>query len=434
MLSSPTGSGKTLAAFLGVFDWLAKARDRAELPAGIVAIYVSPLRALAYDLQKNLQEPLAELGWDWLRVGTRTGDTTPKERAAQKRKPPHILVTTPESLTLLLSQPGWIATLRTARFLVADELHALAENKRGALLMVSAERLEEICAVPLVRIGLSATVAPLATVAEFLVGPDRDCWIAEVTERKAARIEVFSPLRENAYPPAGYTGTRVLQELGSLLLQKRTTLIFTNTRSGAETIGLRLKQELPQLASLIEVHHASLDRGVRLAVEDRLRRGELRAVVCSTSLEMGIDIGSIDLVIMVSAPKGVSRALQRLGRSGHSMGAMSHGLLVASNINDLAECAATAHLMDRRTLEPVRPHDNPLDVLAQTLGGLAVYGSVTPDEAWALVRRSYPFRALCRGRPSTACYATSRAAAFPSSASTAMFLARCGSTRRVTWP
>ena len=396
LLSSPTGSGKTLAAFLGIFDWLGKAHARGELPAGIVAIYVSPLRALAYDLQKNLQEPLAELGWDWLRVGARTGDTTPKERAAQKRKPPHILVTTPESLTLLLSQPGWIATLRQTRFLVADELHALAENKRGALLMVSAERLEEICPDPLVRIGLSATVAPLATMAEFLVGPARDCWIAEVHERKAARIEVFSPLRENAYPPAGYTATRVLRELGALLQGKRTTLIFTNTRSGAETIGLRLKEELPKLASLIEVHHASLDRGVRLAVEDRLRRGELRAVVCSTSLEMGIDIGSIDLVIMVSAPKGVARALQRMGRSGHSMGAMSHGLLVASNINDLAECAATAHLMERRTLEPVRPHDNPLDVLAQTLVGLAVYGSVTPDEAWTLVRQSYPFRALTR--------------------------------------
>jgi ATP-dependent Lhr-like helicase len=396
LLSSPTGSGKTLAAFLGVFDHLAKAHDAGEIPAGIVAIYISPLRALAYDLQKNLQQPLQELGWSWLRVGARTGDTTPKERATQKRKPPHILVTTPESLTLLLSQPGWIAALRTTRYLIVDELHALAENKRGSLLMVSAERLEEICPVPLIRIGLSATVAPLETVAEFLVGPGRPCQLAEVSQRKAARIEVFSPLRENAYPPAGYTGTRVLRELGELLLQKRTTLIFTNTRSGAETIGLRLKQLLPGLSALIEVHHASLDRNVRLAVEDRLKRGELRAVVCSTSLEMGIDIGSIDLVVMVSAPKGVARALQRMGRSGHSMGETSHGLLVASNINDLAECAATARLMEQRTLEPVKIHDDPLDVLAQTLVGLAVYGSMTPDEAFALVRRSYPYRALSR--------------------------------------
>ncbi|HEY1765664.1 MAG TPA: DEAD/DEAH box helicase [Opitutaceae bacterium] len=396
LVSSPTGSGKTLTAFLGIFDYLAKARDAGTLASGIVAVYISPLRALAYDLQKNLQQPLAEMGWDWLRVAARTGDTTPKERERQKRRPPHILVTTPESLTLLVSQPSWLPALKPARFLVADELHALAENKRGALLMVSAERLEEIGSRPLLRVGLSATLSPLESVAEFLVGPQRDCRIIEVTQRKAARIEVFSPLRKDAYPPAGYTGKRVLAELVGLLAKKRTTLIFTNTRSGAETVGHRLKELIPGLASRIEVHHASLDRSVRLEVEDRLRKGELRAVVCSTSLEMGIDIGFIDLVVMVAAPKGVARALQRLGRSGHSMGATSHGLLVASNINDLAECAATARMMERRSLEPVKIHENPLDVLAQTLVGLAVFGSMTPDEAFALVRRSYPFRALGR--------------------------------------
>jgi ATP-dependent Lhr-like helicase len=396
LVSSPTGSGKTLAAFLGVFDFLAKAMEAGAKPDGIAAVYISPLRALAYDLQKNLQQPLAELGWEWLRVAARTGDTTPREREAQKRRPPHILVTTPESLTLLVSQPSWLRALRPVRFLVADELHALAENKRGALLMATAERLQEACAGPLVRIGLSATLSPLETVAEFLVGPGRDCGIVEVAQRKAARIEVFSPLRKDAYPPAGYTGKRVLDELASLLRQKRTTLIFTNTRSGAEAVGHRLKEILPDLAPLIEVHHASLDRSVRLEVEDRLRRGELRAVVCSTSLEMGIDIGFIDLVVMVAAPKGVARALQRLGRSGHSMGATSHGLLVASNINDLAECAATARMMGERRLEPVKIHENPLDVLAQTLVGLAVYASMTPDEAYALVRRSFPYRALPR--------------------------------------
>jgi ATP-dependent Lhr-like helicase len=394
LLSSPTGSGKTLAAFLAVFDHLGKLHAAGETPTGVVAVYVSPLRALAYDLRKNLQQPLDELGWSWVRVGARTGDTTAKERAAQRRKPPHILVTTPESLTLLLSQSGWLAALRSVRFLIVDELHALAENKRGALLMVGAERLQEVCAAPPVRIGLSATVAPLETVAEFLVGPGRPCEVIAVTERKQAHIEVFSPLRENAYPPAGYTASRVLRELGHLLAKQRTTLIFTNTRSGAESIGLRLKQLLPELSELIEVHHASLDRAVRLEVEDRLKRGELRAVVCSTSLEMGIDIGAIDLVVMVSAPKGVARALQRIGRSGHSLGKTSRGLLVASNINDLAECAVTARMMEQRTLEPVRIHDDPLDVLAQTLVGLAVFASVTPAEALALVRRSYPFRAL----------------------------------------
>lgn len=423
LLSSPTGSGKTLAAFLAVFDFLARARDQRELPFGIVAVYISPLRALAYDLRKNLQQPLDELGWDWLRVAARTGDTTVKERAQQRRHPPHILVTTPESLTLLLSQPTWVYAFRPTRFLILDEMHSLAENKRGSMAVVAAERLEEIRgqetedagpAAPdspalsppfpvtcfpspaLIRVGLSATVAPLETVAAFLVGPGRSCRIAEVTQRKPARIEVFSPLRDHAYPPAGYTASRMLIELGTLLGQKRTTLIFTNTRSGAEHIGIRLKQLMPALANQIEVHHASLDRGVRLEVEDRLKRGELRAVVCSTSLEMGIDIGSIDTVVMVSAPKGVARALQRIGRSGHSMGETSHGVLVASNINDLAECAVTARMMERREIEPVKIHANPLDVLAQTLVGLAVFESVTPEEAFTLVRQAYPFRDLQR--------------------------------------
>lgn len=446
LLSSPTGSGKTLAAFLGVFDHLAKAHAARRLPNGIVAVYVSPLRALAYDMQKNLRQPLAELGWEWLRVGARTGDTTVKERAQQRRKPPHILVTTPESLTLLLAQPGWVPAFRATRFFIADELHSLAENKRGSLAVLAAERLEEFslsdspsaagaadrhrrtdrataddgsahppassAAAPtlrrdhgpklgnresrIVRIGLSATVAPLEAVAEFLVGPGRPCQIVEIAERKPARIEVFSPLRDHAYPPAGYTASRMLVELGTFVAQKRTTLIFTNTRSGAEHIGLRLKQLMPALAERIEVHHASLDRGVRLAVEDRLKRGELRAVVCSTSLEMGIDIGSIDTVVMVSAPKGVARALQRIGRSGHSLGESSHGVLVASNINDLAECAVTARMMERRALEPVRIHADPLDVLAQTLVGLSVFESATPDEAYAFVRRAYPFRELAR--------------------------------------
>ncbi|MBL9210593.1 MAG: DEAD/DEAH box helicase [Opitutaceae bacterium] len=426
LLTAPTGSGKTLAAFLGVFDFLVRARERRELPDGIVAVYVSPLRALAYDLQKNLQQPLDELGWSWLRIGARTGDTTARERARQKRRAPHLLVTTPESLTLLLSQPAWHPAFRPVRFVIADELHALAESKRGVLFALAAERLDLLRhtgassrtssratdqakgkapdAAPsrpdpepgLVRLGLSATVAPLPTVAAFLVGPGRPCRIVAVTEARRARIEVFSPLRDHAYPPAGYTGSRLLAELGMYVGQKRTTLIFTNTRSGAEHIGLRLKQLMPALADRIEVHHASLDRTLRLAVEDRLKRGELRAVVCSTSLELGIDIGSIDTVVMVAAPKGVARGLQRIGRSGHSMGETSHGVLVATNCNDLAECVVTARMMARRSLEPVKISANPLDVLAQTLVGLAASASLSPDAAFAFVRRTYPYRDLAR--------------------------------------
>lgn len=409
LLSSPTGTGKTLAAFLGVFDQLRRHDETDTLPPrGIVALYVSPLRALAYDLRKNLRTPLEELGWTHLRVATRTGDTPAKDRAEQKRRPPHILVTTPESLTLLLGQPAWAPALATVRFLLVDELHALAETKRGSLLALAAERLEALRTrapddpprPPLIRIGLSATAAPLAELARFLVGPGRPCEIVEIhpDPGQTAGLGVFSPLAKNPYPAAGYTARRVLHELAAEIARHRTTLVFTNTRAGAESIGLRLKQLRPDLAELIEVHHASLDRAIRLEVEDRLKRGELRAVVCSTSLELGVDIGSIDLVVMVSAPKGVARALQRLGRSGHAPGRTARGLLVATNINDLAECAATVRLMRARALEPLRLPENPVDVLAQHLVGLAVFADTSPDEAYALVRRAHPFATLARDR------------------------------------
>ncbi len=418
LLSSATGTGKTLAAFLGVFDHLARHHPPAParrndcpaplpVPDGILALYVSPLRALAYDLEKNLRGPLAELGWSFVRVAARTGDTSPKDRAAQKRTPPHILVTTPESLTLLLGQPAWSPALARVRFLIVDELHALAENKRGSLLALAAERLETLRAsarpggAGLQRIGLSATVSPLPELARFLTGPTRPCEIVEIlppaaSDPAAPALTVYSPLGRSPYPAAGYTATRVLRELAAELSRRRTTLVFTNTRAGAESIGLRLKELLPGLATRIEIHHASLDRTVRLDVEDRLKRGELRAVVCSTSLELGIDIGSIDLVVMISAPKGVARALQRLGRSGHAPGQTARGLLVATNINDLAECAATARLMRARALEPLRLPENPADVLAQHLVGLAVAADTSPDDAYTLVRRAHPFRGLTR--------------------------------------
>jgi ATP-dependent Lhr-like helicase len=399
LISSPTGSGKTLAAFLGIFNHLIRRQAEGTLPSGVVAVYVSPLRALAYDLQKNIRQPLADLGLEDIRVGLRTGDTTLKERAAQKRRPPHILVTTPESLALLLSQISWLPALSERRFLVVDEIHALAENKRGTHLMVSAERLEVLGPDrPLCRIGLSATIAPLPVVGQFLTGMRARCEIITAGTPKKALVEVFSPLRKNPYPPAGYTATRILKELAGLLTSFRTTLIFTNTRSGAESIGHRLKQILPRLRNKIEVHHASLDRQIRLDVEDRLKQGDLRAVVCSTSLEMGIDIGFIDLVIMVSAPKGVSRALQRLGRSGHAVDQTSRAVLVASNINDLVECAVTAKMIDARSLESVLIPVNASDVLAQHIVGFAVTGNWTEDEIFRTVRLAYPYRDLTRDK------------------------------------
>lgn len=400
LLSSPTGSGKTLAGFLGIIDRLAREHYEGHLPKhGIRCVYVSPLRALAYDIEKNLKQPLAGLGLDEvITVGLRTGDTSSAERQKQRRKPPHILITTPESLAIVLPQKGYREALGRCEFVIVDELHAFAENKRGSHLTVSLERLERIRGnvEPLCRIGLSATVAPLKEVGAFLSGSGQACRIREASIGRRSLIEVMTPLRRQAYPPAGYTATRVITDMARIVDGNRATLIFTNTRSGAERISHRLKLALPDLSESIECHHSSLDRDVRQEVEDRLKDGELRAVVCSTSLELGIDIGHIDTVIMVSTPKGISRALQRVGRSGHSIDQTSHGVLVATNINDLIECIVCARLTHERKLDPVRILDSASDVVIQHLMGMAMDDGVNPDEAFETIRSAYPFRDLDR--------------------------------------
>ncbi len=400
LLSSPTGSGKTLAGFLGVIDRLARDHAAGVLRAKqIRAIYVSPLRALAYDIEKNLRQPLEGLGLgDAIRVGLRTGDTPQAERARQRRNPPHILLTTPESLAIMLPQLGFAEAFAACEYFIIDELHALAENKRGSHLMVSVERLERLIGPErdLCRVGLSATVAPLDEVGHFLTGVDRTCHIEEAKIERRALVEVLTPLRRKAYPPAGYTASRVIRDIAQIVDRNTATLIFTNTRSGAENLTHRLKLTLPKLAPQIEAHHSSLDRDVRLEVEDRLKDGELRAVVCSTSLELGIDIGCIDTVIMVSTPKGISRALQRVGRSGHSIHKMSHGVLVATNINDLIECIVCAEMTKRRALDPVRILENATDVIAQHVVGMAMGGGISSDEAFDTLTRAWPFRTLSR--------------------------------------
>lgn len=394
LLSSPTGSGKTLAGFLGVLDHLVRAHEAGMLGDRIHCVYVSPLRALTYDIQKNLLPALNGIGLEEvIRVGVRTGDTTAADRAKLKRKPPHILLTTPESLAILLPQAGWAETLSEVRFVIIDELHALAENKRGAHLMLSLERLERRTK-GLTRIGLSATAAPLPLLAEFLAGQGRPCEIVEARMERRRRVEVLSPLRRDPYPPAGYTAQRVMQDIAQIVERSRNVIVFCNTRSSTESIAIRLKNALPKLAAKIEAHHASLDRDVRLEVEDRLKNGELRAVVCSTSLELGVDIGSVDCVVMISTPKGISRALQRIGRSGHSIHTESHGILVATNVNDLMECIVCAEMTRAVQLDAVRPLERPLDVLAQHLVGMAMEGGYTREEVLKTVRSAFAFRDL----------------------------------------
>jgi ATP-dependent Lhr-like helicase len=316
----------------------------------------------------------------------------------------------------MLAQESYLEHFYNCRFVIVDELHSFAGNKRGADLTISLERLERICgignqgrdialrcprtaqrAVPTIcRIGLSATAAPLDLLARFLVGKNRKCLVAEAQVEKKSIVEVFSPIRRDPYPPAGYTGARLYAELADLIRRRQSVLVFTNVRSAAEQIGLRLKELLPELSDQIETHHASLDRSVRLEVEDRLKNGELRAVVCSTSLELGIDIGAVDLVVMVATPKGVSRAIQRIGRSGHSLNRSSHGVLVATNVSDLVEATVTAKLVRARALDPIRVQEKPYDVVAQHIVGIVASAPISASEIFALIRVAYPFRELTR--------------------------------------
>src|SRR5438552_4847407 len=398
LLTSPTGSGKTLAGFLGVFDSLLRELESNGLKPDVRCIYISPLRALAYDIEKNLRGPITAMGLEnELRIHLRTGDTPPSERTKFRKKPSHFLVTTPESLAILLAQQSYAQHLAHTEFVIVDELHSFAGNKRGADLSISLERLQMLRGQNnLCRVGLSATAAPLDLLAQFLVGKNRRCRIAEARIEKEQIVDVFSPIRRDPYPPSGYTGARLYAELSQLIRSRQSVIVFTNVRSAAEQIGLRLREQLPELADAIEIHHASLDRSVRLEVEDRLKNGELRAVICSTSLELGIDIGAVDLVVMVATPKGVSRAIQRIGRSGHSLNMSSHGILVATNVNDLVEATATAKLVRERALDSIKILEKPYDVVAQHIVGIAALKATPAEAIYQLTRRALPFRDLTR--------------------------------------
>lgn len=406
LIVSPTGTGKTFAAFFQVLDQLSREQEQGTLREGIHCLYISPLRALGYDLEKNLGNPLREIYGEKcpIRMGLRTGDTESSERQKQWTHPPHLLLTTPESLALLLSQAKWIPHLKSIRWVIVDEIHALAENKRGSHLTLSLERLEWLQQLNdspgapqrFQRIGLSATVHPLPQIAQFLVGTHGSCEHVEVGAVKGIDLQVYTPLQKSPYPMAGYSGVRLFRNLGKLIQTHRTTLVFCNTRSGAESVTHWLRENLPGLREEVECHHSSLDREIRLQVEDRLKRGELRCVVCSTSLELGVDIGTIDLVVMLSTPKGVSKALQRTGRAGHTINEISRGLLMATNVNDLVECSATALLVRRGHLDALRIPEAPLDVLAQHLMSWGCLGEISLEEAFAHARRAWPYRNLTR--------------------------------------
>ncbi|RLF79320.1 helicase, partial [Thermococci archaeon] len=327
LISSPTGSGKTLSAFLAAINELVLLGKEGKLKDQIYILYVSPLRALNNDIRRNLEEPLSEirevykeLGYELpeIRVAVRTSDTSSYEKQKMIKKPPHILITTPESLAIALNAPKFSQRLKTVKYVIIDEVHALAENKRGTHLTLSLERLQNL-AGDFVRIGLSATIHPLEEVAKFVFGfnddgTPRSGLIVDISFAKQTEIKVESVVEDLIYAPANELSEALYKRLDDLIEQHRTTLIFTNTRSGAERVAYHLKKKFPKYAELIEAHHSSLSRDVRLEVEEKLKRGELKAVISSTSLELGIDIGAIDLVVLIGSPKSVNRALQRIGR------------------------------------------------------------------------------------------------------------------------
>ena len=405
LISAPTGGTKTLTAFLSIINYLVMLAEKNQLEDRIYAVYTSPLKALSNDIHKNLVEPLEQIfelagkrniKLQKIRVGLRTGDTTVAERAKMAKKAPHILVTTPESLAILLTSPKFIENLRAVEFCIVDEIHAL-DNKRGTYLSITLERLNEVSVIFPVKIGLSATIAPLDEVAKFLVGisDDREVFIAEVKLDKKIDVKVLSVgdlIYEKDF------GTSMYNLMDSLIKQHKTTLIFTNTRSATERVVSHLKEKFPTEYGddNIAAHHSSLAKSHRFDIEERLRDGKLKVVVCSTSLELGIDIGYIDLVIMLGSPKSSARALQRLGRAGHKLHDTAKGRFIILDRDDLVECSVIAKEMLERKINKIYFPKNCLDVLSQQVFGMAIYKIWGVDEIFSLIKKSYCYSRLQR--------------------------------------
>jgi len=403
LISAPTGSGKTFAAFLTVLSELANLAEKGELEDKVYCLYVSPLKALNNDIKRNLLEPLdeinklanKELG---IRVLVRTEDTTAYEKSKMLTKPPHILVTTPESLGILLVAPKFRLLMKDINWFIADEIHALASNKRGVHLSLSLERLQNL-AGNFTRVGLSATIAPLDKIAQFLVGYDksepRPCTIIDAQFSKKLDLKVLSPVENIMKVTEAELDKSTYDLLNDLIQKHKTTLVFTNTRAATERVVFNLKKRYPKLyTDNIEAHHSSLSRESRLTTEQRLKDGNLKCVVCSTSLELGIDIGSIDLVILLGSPKSVSRALQRIGRSGHKLQDNIKGRFIAIDRDDMIEDVMILKHALEHQIDKIHIPENCLDVLAQHIYGMAIESKDHIENIYATVLRSYCYHTL----------------------------------------
>ena len=385
LIQAPTGSGKTLAAFL----W---ALDRARPGQGTQVLYVSPLKALNYDVERNLGGPLAGIGSE-LSVAVRTGDTPPKERAAMLKTPPDILITTPESLFLMLTSRAR-ETLRSVRVAIVDEVHAVAGSKRGAHLALSLERLGRLVGEPVQRIGLSATQRPLEEIGRFVSG-GRPIELVDAGSRKELDLRVVVPLEDMREPGEGNSiWPSIYPALLELVREHRSTIVFVNNRRLAERLALRLN-ELAE-AEIARAHHGSLAREQRIEVEELLKKGEIPCLVATSSLELGIDMGAVDLVVQVESPKSVARGLQRVGRAGHRLDEASKGRIFPKFRADLLESAVVVRRMKEGLIEETRVPRNPLDVLAQQIVAVCAQEEIAVDELHDLVRGAWPFRDLSR--------------------------------------
>ncbi len=406
LISAPTGTGKTLSAFSAILSELITLSEHEQLEDRIYCIYISPLRALSRDIEKNLNEPLKEIKKQAkkknkkinIRIGVRTGDTTVSERAKMAKKPPHILITTPESLAILLNAPKFRENLFKAKWVIIDEIHALAENKRGVHLSLSLERLQhhnpDFC-----RIGLSATISPLENVANFLVGMEKDkprnCNIVNVQFLKNLDIKVLSPLPDLINTTQEQISKKLYEKLDKLIQKHKTTLVFTNTRAATERVVNHLKEKFSKnYLSNIGAHHSSVSREKRLEIEDKLKQGKLKACVSSTSLELGIDIGYIDLVLLLGSPKSISRALQRIGRSGHKLHDTIKGRLIVLDRDDLIECSVLLKNAKESHIDRIHIPENCLDVLAQQIYGIAIAQQIKEKDVLKIVKGSYCYKEL----------------------------------------
>ncbi|HVS78230.1 MAG TPA: DEAD/DEAH box helicase, partial [Steroidobacteraceae bacterium] len=409
LIAAPTGSGKTLAAFLAAIDSLVRAGiESGPLGDETHIVYVSPLKALSNDIHRNLEVPLAGIREELramglpdveIRTSVRTGDTPQQERQSMRRRPPHIVVTTPESLYILLGSESGRAMLASVRSVIVDEIHAMVGSKRGLHLALSLERLEAIAGRRLTRIGLSATQRPIEEVARFLVGTrqdgadgNADCALIDTGPVRRRDLQLEVPAAPLEAVMSGDVWTQVYDRLAQLAGEHRTTLIFVNTRRHAERVARHLSERMGE--TQVAAHHGSMAKERRLSAESRLKRGELRALVATASLELGIDIGDVDLVCQLGSPRSIAALLQRVGRSGHSLGGTPKGRLFPLSRDDLIECAALLDCVRRGELDRVRIAAKPLDVLAQQIVAEVAAREWDVDELFILIRGAYPYRDL----------------------------------------